>query len=129
MPSGTFNFIGDNALDQGANWKPTINWYETSPSSPFDLSLYTGVLKIKSSAKSDTVLLEASTSNGYMTLTGSDPNISINVPASITAALEYSQINNADNQLFVYDLFLTAPVGDIDKLIKGTVEVIASVSV
>lgn len=128
MSSGKFNFTNLNAIDQGANWKPTINWYDTDPDSPFDLSLYTGVLKIKATAKSDDVLLEASTANTYMTLAATNPNISINVPGSVTAALDYSAINAQDEQLFVYDLFLTAPSGDIDKIIRGTVEVIASVS-
>lgn len=129
MSSGKFNFTDLNALDQGATWNPTINWYDTDPDSPFDLTGFTGVLRIKASAKSDDVLLEASTSNARMTLTDTNPNISINVDGAITATLDRSLIKKSDNQLFVYDLFLTSGSGEITKIIRGNVEVIDSVSV
>lgn len=129
MASGSFPFTGLNALDQGATWKPTMNWYDTDPDLPFDLTGWTGVLMIKDTAKAGTVLLEVSTSNGYMTLTGTNPNISINAPASVTADMDRSLINSAKDRLFVYDLFLTAPSTEVSKLLTGPVEVIASVSV
>lgn len=128
MSSGQFDFSGDNAIDQGATWKPTLNWYDTTPATPFDLTGWTGVLKIKETPKSDTVLLEASTTNNRITLGSTDPNIQINVPASATALLPYSAVNSDDNRIFVYDLFLTSPTTEVTKLIRGSVEVIASVS-
>lgn len=95
-------------IEQGATWKPVLTLRDT------DLTGYTARMQIRPDIDSDTVLLELTTSNG-ITIDGPAGQITLHLTDVETTALDWRE--------GVYDLELIAPSGDVQRLLKGPVEV------
>jgi hypothetical protein len=109
--AGTYNIT----CPQGANLKRSITW-ASSKKIPHDLTGYTAKMQVRTNDLAETLILELSTNNGYITLLGAvKNNITFNVPADITKNLTVG--------MFVYDLFLTAPNNEVYQILEGNFKV------
>lgn len=96
-------------IEQGATWRPTLTLRDT------DLTGYTARMQIRADIDATDVLLELSTANGKITIDGPAGQIKPVLTDTQTATLTWTD--------GVYDLELTAPGGDVQRLLKGPVEV------
>lgn len=99
-------------IEQGATFNPVFTWKDEL-GNPIDLSGYTGRMHVRSEITDTVTLLEVTTANAYMVLGGAAGTITLNVPASVTAALSFDTA--------VYDLELESSGGDVTRLLKGSV--------
>jgi hypothetical protein len=99
-------------IEQGATFNPVFTWKDQS-GIPIDLSGYSGRMHVRAELEDVATLLEVTTANGYMILGGSAGTVTLDVPASITAALDFD--------VAVYDLELESGTGEVTRLLKGTV--------
>lgn len=76
--AGTYNIIAD----QGSNFDRVLT-YKDSSGNPINLTSYNARMQIRTTITSDEVILEATTSNGYITLGGVLGTITIAIPANI----------------------------------------------
>lgn len=110
MAAGKLNIV----IDKGATYRRTL-YYKDSTKNPIDITNYTARMQIKSSARSSTNILELTTANGRITLTGVEGKIELFISDTDTAAVTF--LGNA-----VYDLELEdIGSGDVIKLVRGTV--------
>ncbi len=75
-------------IEQGSTFSKIII-YRDANSDPVDLTGYTAKMQIRKTKDSSTILLTLNTSNGYLVLGGVAGTITINVPASISDALDF----------------------------------------
>jgi hypothetical protein len=99
-------------IEQGATFNPVFTWKDEL-GNPIDLSGFSGRMHIRGEIEDVAPLLEITTANTYMVLGGALGTITLNVPASITAALDFDTA--------VYDLELESSGGDVTRLLKGSV--------
>lgn len=85
-----------------------------------NLTDYTAVMQVRTSPDDPTVLVELSTANGRITITGTSGLVSLSLNAATTAALDAGQ--------YVYDLELTAPDSTVTRLLQGGFVVIPQVT-
>jgi hypothetical protein len=103
----------DLAISQGATFRKRYVWKTGKPRVPVNLTGATARLQVRSNVVATTVLLELTTSNGGISLGGTDGSIELFLSPSATTAIPWS--------LGVYDLFVYMPSGDTVHLIGGTV--------
>lgn len=96
-------------IEQGATWKPVLTLRDTN------LTGYTARMQIRPDIDSNVVLLELSTANGKISIDGPAGQIKPALTDVETAAITWTS--------GVYDLELIAPGGDVQRLLKGPVEV------
>lgn len=101
-------------VDQKANFYLPIT-YQDESGSPVDVTGYTADMQFRQTVDASDILMEASTTNGYITIGTTDGAITINIPAAVTGALETVLSG-------VYDLFITDPSGFVTRLLAGTWE-------
>ncbi len=102
-------------IEQGATFRRVfyIEFEEATPT--WDITGYIARMQIRSSVTSDTIILTASTENGRMVI-GPDPTqLSLTITDEDTADLP--------SGVFVYDLELESPIGEVIRLLKGSVVV------
>jgi hypothetical protein len=102
----------DLTIRQGATWVQALRW-EDSASVPVDLTGYTARMQVRPVVQSPTVIISLTTENGRITLGGATGNITLNLDAETTAAIE--QPNG------VYDLELESADGTVTALLGGRV--------
>lgn len=95
-------------IEQGATWKPVLTLRDT------DLTGYTARMQIRPDIDSTEILLELTSGDG-ITIDGPAGQITLHLTDTETAALDWCE--------GVYDLELIAPGGDVQRLLKGPVEV------
>lgn len=76
--AGTYNIIAD----QGANFDRVLT-YKDSSGNPINLTSYTARMQIRTTVTSPDIVLEATTSNGYIALGGAAGTITIAIPANV----------------------------------------------
>lgn len=108
MAAGSYDFL----VEQGATFSKTITW-KNSSNAAINLTGYTARMQFRATKASTTVLLSATTENGYITLGSSAGTIDISIPSSVTATLA------APRQ--VYDLELQSSAGVVTRLLEGAV--------
>lgn len=114
MPAGLYNF----AAEQGATLERVITY--TDPDEVvIDLSDYTAMMQVRTTAASGTVILELSTGSG-ITIDGPEGTLTLLVDADDMAALTPA--------VYVYDLEITAPDDKVTRLIEGKFTVKAEVT-
>jgi hypothetical protein len=96
-------------IQQGATWTLSFEWLDDA-GVPIDLTGCTARMQLRAVVGS-AVLLELSTTNGRLTLTGALGVIRLQVDAATTATL--------DRESGVYDLRITYPTGQVDVAIYG----------
>lgn len=118
MPAATF----DLSIEQGTTfvrefvWKTDVNGVQT----PVNLTSYTARMQIRRTSASSTILFEATTANGKLTIPNyTDGKIVLTVTANESTAWKWREA--------VYDL--EVQVGDtVTRLLNGAVEVIPEVT-
>lgn len=110
MSAGTYNFT----IEQGATLIREFV-YKGSNGAAIDLTGYSARMQIRQYKESSTVLVEATTTNGKMTVTPLLGKITLTLSASDTDSLAFD--------LAVYDLEVESGGGVVTRLIEGTVSV------
>ena len=89
---------------------------------PIDLSNYTAKMQVRKTAGPDTdPIIEASTENALITITGASGLVEVTIPAGTTAGLTA--------QLAVYDLFVYGPSGSpTERILSGPMKITESVT-
>ena len=108
--TGTYNIT----CYEGVTLKRSINWADSAKRS-YDLTDFTAHMQVRPSDTSEEVLANLTTENGYIVLGSTKPNIGIHIPSELTA--------NIPTGMYVYDLLVTAPNGEVDRLISGSFHV------
>lgn len=106
-------------IPQGANFKVTHIWKQAN-TDPIDLTGANLVMQVKRTYADPEVLLEASTYNGYITTVPTQGKISINIPASETRDLLFTE--------GVYDLVVIWADGQVDRIVQGRATLSSGVS-
>jgi len=114
----------DFQIDQGADFSMAVAYTDSSDSA-YDLteSNYAAVLTIRENVEDTTALATLSSSDGEIVLTSTAPNITINIPYSTTASLDFDTA--------FYDLELTTNSGHVlttDKILRGKVKLIKEIT-
>lgn len=106
MPSRKYDIL----VEQGSSFTLTV-FAKNSDGTVRDLTGYTARMQIRPMVDSDTVLAEATTGNGLITVVGVDGEVTINIPPAITE--DYAWHNG------VYDLEVDNNVGAVIRLLSG----------
>lgn len=115
MPAATYNII----CEQGATLDRTLT-LKDSAGSLANLTGFTARMQVRTAAGSSSVTLELSNDNNRIILGGPLGTVKLKVSAAVTAALTPSD--------YVYDLEITAPNGDVTRLVEGKFKVKAEVT-
>lgn len=99
-------------IEQRAAFKLNLTWKDAK-NKPVNLTGWTARLQVRPEFGSSTVLLDASTDNGRITLGGVAGTIAVVVSDEVTKDLAFESA--------VYDLKMTPPDGESIRLIEGTV--------
>jgi hypothetical protein len=111
MAAGTYNFVDENRIEQGVDSTRQFIWKD-SDGNPVNLTGYTARMQLRKSVSDANVLLELSTSNSGISITGSTGTISLYFKKADTTGVTWVE--------GVYDLELTSPGGLTTRLIEGT---------
>lgn len=115
MPAATYNII----CEQGATLDRTLT-LKDSTGSLANLTGFTAKMQVRTAAAVSGVALELSSDNNRIVLGGALGTVKLKVSAAVTAALTPND--------YVYDLELTAPNGDVTRLVEGKFKVKAEVT-
>lgn len=110
MPAGLYDLL----IEQGATFVKDIVWKD-GYGVAVDVVGYTARMQIRPHTSSDTVMLSATTENGYIVIGPEAGTIHISIPATVTAALTQSR--------GVYDLEMVDPDGVVTRLLQGGVAI------
>jgi len=114
MPAGIYNF----AAEQGATLQRVITY--TDPDEVvINLTSYTALMQVRTTAASGTVILELSTAAG-ITINGAAGTLTLLVDATTMSGLTPAS--------YVYDLEITSPGSIVTRLIEGKFVVKAEVT-
>ena len=113
MAAGTYNFVGEFAIELGATLLREIVWAD-SESDPIDLTGYTARMQIRRSVNNPAVLADMTTENGGITLGTTDGKIALELTAEHTSEISA--------KAGVYDLELIDGDGFVTRLLQGEVE-------
>jgi hypothetical protein len=114
-PAGLYNITAK----QGSTFKRTITW-TNSKKQPIDLTSYSARMQVRSSADSATVVLELTTSNSRISLTGVTGQINLLVSATTMSSIPEGK--------YVYDLELVSGGGEVTTVVEGNFVVKAEVT-
>ena len=119
MAAATFDLVdnGDDyrhAIEQGATYRRVFR-YTDSDGVPVDITDYVARMQVRQSVSSPSVLLEATTINGRLTINGPAGEVTLTLSAAITAAIAWTRGK--------YDLELEAPDSTVTRLLEGAVQV------
>ena len=115
MGAATYHF----KFEQGSTVAVDI-LYKDDSGDPINLNGYVARMQLRRRVDDEEPLLELSTGNGRLILGGEEGTVQINVNASDTEGLDAVE--------GVYDLELVSGAGIVDKLLRGTFEIIREVT-
>lgn len=110
MPAGTHDF----EIEQGASFRLQFAWKD-SAGTAVNLTGYTARMQVRASTSAPDVLLELTTVNGYITLGGIAGTVTLTLPATVTAGLDWRRGK--------YDLELVATDALVTRFMQGQVSV------
>lgn len=113
MPAGLFDFVGDFAIEKGVTLNRPINWKPGGVVVP--LTGYTARMQVRPNITSTIVLLELTTENGGIVIIPATGTIKLTQTAAQTAAYTWRR--------GVYDLEIINPLGEVQRLLQGEIEV------
>lgn len=102
----------DFTIDQGSTFQRTLTWKD-SDGTPIDLTEFTARMQIRRTLRSEEVLVEMTTENGYIELGGAEGTIMLTIPADVTKELVVTR--------GVYDIELESVDGIVTRLLQGCV--------
>jgi hypothetical protein len=108
---GQYDFV----IVQGATFNPTII-YQDSSGAVVDITNWTARMKAKTSVGSTTAVLDMSTENGQIVITGAEGKVQLLLEAKETQLLDFTKL--------VYDLELIDDSAEpvVKRLLEGKVE-------
>jgi len=106
-------------IEQGSTFNVDIT-YKDENGDPVDLRGYDARMQLRRRIDDENPTLELTTGNGRLILGGEDGTVQINVNATDTEGLDATE--------GVYDLELVSGAGIVDKLLRGTFEIIREVT-
>lgn len=101
----------DITIEQGATFRWPIE-YQEEDGTVIDITDYTVLFQVRETPGDEDVVLEASTEDGRVVVTGDEGLIVITVPKEVTATLEAGFKG-------VYNVLITAPSGAADRILQG----------
>lgn len=101
----------DIEVQQGANFALTVQARNVSDNSVLPLVGYSAKLQVRATVDSPTVLMEASTGAGTITINGPAGIVSILVPATTTETMTWNT--------GVYDLEVSTSTANVLRLLEG----------
>ena len=104
-------------LDQGTDFTVTFTW--VIDGAPVDVTGYTAALQVRETVENATVVITKTDGNG-IALGGAAGTIAVTFYNAVTSALTATD--------YVYDLELTAPGGDVSRVVQGSLFVSAEVT-
>lgn len=113
MPAGLYNLY----VEKGATYYQEF-FYLDAAEAPIDITNYAVRMQARPSVQSSTILFEASTVNGYITVNGPLGKIIVKIPDTVTAAIGSCTEG-------VYDMEIQAPVpsNTVTRVLYGAVEI------
>jgi hypothetical protein len=112
MVAGKYNL----KIEQGATFFRNMALTDDD-GTVIDITGYTARMQLRSIVTASSVMLDVS---GYMDIAGSSGILTINVPATVTSAL--------DSTSAVYDLEIESPAGVVTRLLQGNVSILPNVT-
>ena len=113
MSAGTYNMV----IEQGATFVRIFRWL--SDSTPVNLTGASAKMQVRETTESS-VLFEASTSNGRLSIADALGEITLTITAAESTAFDW---------LFgKYDLEVTTAAGTVYRLIQGTISISSEVT-
>jgi len=94
--------------------------YTNNAKVPHNLTGYTAKMQVRTSTDSDTVVLELSTTNGYIVLGGTAGTITLTVPSGVMSVI--------NSGLYVYDLEIVSGAGVRTTIVNGNFNLKAQVT-
>ena len=110
MAAGKWDFT----IEQGATFNRKLTWTNKNKT-PINLTGYTAKMQVRKNPSDSVVLIELSTSNGRIAITGLTGAIELTISATDTTAITWKG--------GVFSLELTSPGGVVTRLLEGTVTV------
>ena len=102
----------DLVIEQGATFQKKLIWQDAT-GTPIDITGYIGRMHIRETQDATTILVDLNTSNGRITLGGTNGEIDLLIDATDTEALDFGSA--------VYDLELEDTGGVVTRLVEGKV--------
>lgn len=107
-------------IDQGSTFRKSFTYKTGTPATPINLTGCSAKCQFRSSASSETVILELTNLNGGIILGGVNGTIELYVTDEQSSVLAPS--------MMVYDVLITFATGDVYRLIEGSASVRAGVT-
>lgn len=101
-------------INQGATYRKRFTWLAGSPQAPVDLTGFKATLHARADY-GQPLLIELTTENGGIVLGGVNGSIDLFISDIDTTSYTWDAA--------IYDLELTAPGGDVTRLVSGSVTV------
>lgn len=109
----------DLSIEKGATYRKVLIWKDSSKNI-IDITGYTARMQIRSSVTAPSFLVELTTENSRITITGAEGKIELYISDTDTSALQGTQ--------GVYDLELISTTNDVIKLLRGNVSMVDEVT-
>lgn len=109
------------AIEQGATYRHVLYWKEPDQTTPINITGCSAKMQVRSAITSAIVIIELSTTNGRITITGPEGKIELYIADEDTTLLE--PIIGA-----LYDLEIYHPNGETTRLIQGKISISAEVT-
>lgn len=109
----------DIQIEQGATFFLTVN--AKNPDGTIkNLTGYTARMQVRNSVNASTTLVDATTTNGLITVIAAQGQVTVSIPATTTDS--YTWYNG------VYDLEIQSLTNEVTRLLSGNVSVIRQVT-
>lgn len=106
-------------MEQGSTFYLTIN-VKNPDGTAKNLSSYVGRMQVRPTSQSSTVHVDATTSNGMVTILGSQGQVTVTIPGTTTDTYTWSG--------GVYDVEVDNNAGDIIRLVSGNISLTRQVT-
>jgi hypothetical protein len=112
----------DITIEQGATWRLVLSWMQPDGVTAYDLTGCQARMQVRSAHGTDVLidLDEAGTDDGQISLGGATGSIAIRIAPSATEKLNVKKAQ--------YDLVLQLATGDVERLLRGKVTVVPSIT-
>ena len=107
---------------QNTNFDDSVLIRDADTQTPFDLTGYSARMQVRREINDTTPVFDWSSADGELVMGGVLGTITWDISAAETAVPEVDW----DGELWVYDLLLTSPSGDVDRALYGTITIYGS---
>lgn len=100
---------------QGSRYEHSVAVYEADKVTAAVLTAFTARMQVRSKVSDTTVLFEATTENGFLTIQVNPGVVKITIPASTSSSWTFSK--------GVYDLEIVSPLAEVYRIMEGSIKV------